>query len=188
MSMEYGLSALGAYAECEAAPGPPEWAKAIPATDRWMRWVDVILALLVFLIILPVLALIALAIRWTSAGPIIFAHDRVGLGGQMFSCLKFRSMALDADDRLAAVLANDPASRAEWARAHKLKNDPRITPVGRFLRKTSLDELPQLLNVLRGEMSLVGPRPIVPSEIVRYGRYIRYYVANAPMELPTPPF
>ncbi|MDP9056624.1 MAG: sugar transferase [Pseudomonadota bacterium] len=190
VKMESVLSTLSVRAECHVAPNPPPGASPIPATtipattipaiNSGLRWVDVIVAAILLLIILPVWALIALAIRLTSAGPIIFAHDRVGLGGQMFSCLKFRSMALDADDRLVALLATDSASRTEWAQDHKLKNDPRITRVGRFLRKSSLDELPQLLNVLRGEMSLVGPRPIVPSEMVRYGRYIRHYCSVRP--------
>ena len=160
----------------------PELAGVSLATDtyRGMRYVDAIVALIAFVLILPVLVLIALAIKSTSPGPVIFAHDRVGLGGRMFSCLKFRSMALDADDSLIALLASDPAIGVEWTQAHKLRNDPRITRVGGFLRKTSLDELPQLLNVVRGEMSPVGPRPIVLAEIYRYGRYIRHYCSVRP--------
>ncbi|OAN66504.1 sugar transferase [Sphingomonas sp. TDK1] len=124
--------------------------------------------------------LIAICTYVADPGPILFAHRRVGHGGKMFPCFKFRSMAVDAAERLKELLENDPAAREEWARDHKLRNDPRIVGIGRFLRKSSLDELPQLLNVLRGEMSLVGPRPIVVDEIERYGRYFSKYCEVKP--------
>jgi len=145
-----------------------------------MDVVNFVLALALFIFILPVLAAIALAILLQDDGPVVFAHKRVGRSGKPFYCLKFRSMAADAEARLAQVLREDPAARAEWERDHKLKNDPRITPLGNFLRKSSLDELPQLFNVLRGEMSLVGPRPIVHDEIAKYGRRFEHYCAVKP--------
>jgi lipopolysaccharide/colanic/teichoic acid biosynthesis glycosyltransferase len=138
------------------------------------------LALLALVFLLPVMLLVALAVYCQDGGPILFAHRRIGLNGRTFPCLKFRSMAVDAEQRLAALLVSDPAARAEWERDHKLRQDPRVTPLGAFLRKTSLDELPQLFNVLRGEMSLVGPRPIVEAEVVKYGRRFRSYCAVKP--------
>jgi Undecaprenyl-phosphate galactose phosphotransferase WbaP len=128
------------------------------------------LALLALVFVLPLMVVVALAIYVQDGGPVVFAHKRVGRGGRPFYCLKFRSMAKDAEARLSELLANDAEARAEWAKDHKLKNDPRITPLGRFLRKSSLDELPQLFNVLRGEMSLVGPRPPLPGEVEQYER------------------
>jgi lipopolysaccharide/colanic/teichoic acid biosynthesis glycosyltransferase len=141
---------------------------------------NVALAFLALVFLLPVLLAAAVAVYAHDGGPILFAHRRIGLNGRTFYCLKFRSMAIDAEARLAALLASDPVARADWERAHKIKADPRVTPVGAFLRKTSLDELPQLLNVLRGEMSLVGPRPIVEAEVARYGRRFRAYCAVKP--------
>lgn len=140
-----------------------------------MRLADVIISLLAIICLLPMLVATALAVAFTSRGPILFAHQRLGRGGISFPCLKFRTMVIDAEQRLAHILASDPTARAEWERDHKLKRDPRITPIGRFLRASSIDELPQFFNVLRGQMSLVGPRPIVPAEVVRYGRYFRHY-------------
>ena len=140
--------------------------------------IGVALAALLFL--LPVMLLVALVVYAQDGGPILFAHQRIGLNGRRFHCLKFRSMAADAEERLAALLASDPAARAEWQRDHKLRNDPRVTRVGAFLRKTSLDELPQLLNVLRGDMSMVGPRPIVEAEVSKYGHRFRDYCAVKP--------
>jgi exopolysaccharide production protein ExoY len=128
------------------------------------RAIDILGAGAILLLILPLMALIILAIR-RDGGPALFSHPRIGLGGRSFGCLKFRSMVTDADARLAKLLAEDPAAAAEWAVRRKLARDPRITRIGAFLRSTSLDELPQLLNVLRGEMSLVGPRPVVQQEL-----------------------
>ena len=120
------------------------------------------------------------AIVGLDGGPVFYAHRRVGARGRVFDCLKFRSMVVDGDAVLQAVLASDPQAADEWARTHKLRRDPRVTWIGRFLRKTSLDELPQLLNVLRLEMSLVGPRPIVSLEIPKYGEDIAYYYETRP--------
>lgn len=104
-----------------------------------------------------------------KTGPVFFSQERVGQGGRIFKCVKFRTMHPDADERLRDLLASDEAFRREWEVDHKVKRDPRVTNMGRILRKTSLDELPQLINVLKGDMSIVGPRPIVPEETVRYG-------------------
>ena len=145
-----------------------------------IRGLDIVFALTALLIFAPLMLLLALAVAILDPGPIFFAHKRIGLGGKDFYCLKFRSMAVDAEQRLQALLASDERARAEWAKDQKLRNDPRITPLGQFLRKSSLDELPQLFNVLRGEMSLVGPRPIVRSEVPRYGRYFEHYCAVRP--------
>jgi len=101
---------------------------------------------------------------------VLFRHQRVGRDGRLFYCLKFQTMVPNAEALLQQLLASDPELRAEWERDHKLKDDPRVTPLGRFLRSTSLDELPQLWNVLKGDMSLVGPRPVTRQELLRYGR------------------
>ena len=110
----------------------------------------------------PLLIAIAIAVKCTSQGPVFFVQQRIGRGYRRFGCIKFRTMELDADRRLQSLLASCPQLRAEFEKDHKLRNDPRITPIGQFLRTTSLDELPQLLNVLNGEMSLIGPRPERP--------------------------
>jgi lipopolysaccharide/colanic/teichoic acid biosynthesis glycosyltransferase len=141
---------------------------------------NVALAVVAVIFLAPVMVAVALAVFLQDGGPVVFAHRRIGRGGRYFYCLKFRSMAIDAEQRLAELLANDPVARAEWEKDHKLRNDPRVTRLGAFLRKTSLDELPQLFNVLRGEMSLVGPRPIVDAEIPKYGRRFVSYCAVKP--------
>jgi undecaprenyl-phosphate galactose phosphotransferase len=127
----------------------------------------------------PLLAYLAWRVRETG-GPAIFGHRRVGRYGRTFRCLKFRTMVPDAESVLARHLEGDPAARADWERDFKLKDDPRITPIGRFLRRTSLDELPQLWNVIKGEMSLVGPRPIIEDELRRYGDQVDYYLEVRP--------
>lgn len=144
------------------------------------RALDIVLSLALLLFFLPTLAMLALAVKLQDGGPILFGHARIGRGGRTFRCWKFRSMVVDAEARLNALLASDPVARAEWDATHKLRRDPRVTPIGRLIRVTSLDELPQLLNVLAGDMSLVGPRPIVLAEVPRYGRWFRYYVAVRP--------
>jgi Undecaprenyl-phosphate galactose phosphotransferase WbaP len=147
---------------------------------RAVKWMlDHIIAAVVLILIFPLLFVVSLLVCM-DGGPVIFGHRRVGLGGQPFRCLKFRTMVMDSAAVLARTLAEDPDAAAEWAENHKLRNDPRVTRVGRFLRVTSLDELPQLFNVLRGEMSLVGPRPIVQEEVVRYGQDIEYYYRVKP--------
>jgi len=128
----------------------------------------------------PLMIVVALAVYLQDGGPIFFAHRRIGKDGRPFPCLKFRSMAVDAEARLQQLLASDPAARAEWTANHKLKFDPRVTKLGDFLRRSSLDELPQLFNVLRGEMSLVGPRPVVHAESAHYGHWFDTYCSVRP--------
>lgn len=128
----------------------------------------------------PLFIFSALAIWMTDGAPIFFGHYRVGSEGRLFKCLKFRTMRVDAQERLVELLQTNPEARAEWERDRKLLNDPRITAIGHFLRKTSLDELPQLLNVVRGDMVLVGPRPITVQELQRYGRTRWHYLSVIP--------
>ena len=144
------------------------------------RMLDLLLTIPVLIILAPVLCLVALAVWINDGGPVFYGQMRIGYQGRTFRCWKFRSMVTDADAVLAQLLAISPEARAEWARDHKLKVDPRITWTGRFLRSTSLDELPQLWNVLRGEMSLVGPRPIVVAEVGRYGSRFHDYCTCRP--------
>ncbi len=135
---------------------------------RGKRLVDIVLSLVLLILLSPVLLVVMLLVARDGAAPIYVQH-RTGRRGQDFECLKFRSMVPDADAMLHRLLAQDPAAAAEWRRTQKLENDPRVTRIGRFLRATSLDELPQLWNVLRGDMSLVGPRPVTEEELARYG-------------------
>ncbi len=158
----------------------PAFDEPLPRDEALLRAFDIVGACLALVLALPAMVLIALAVRLTSPGPVLFAHRRVGRGGRRFACLKFRTMIPDADAQLRALLDRDPAARAEWQRSQKLRRDPRVSPIGRFLRRTSLDELPQLFNVLSGEMSLVGPRPIVEAEIARYGRHFALYCRVRP--------
>ncbi len=129
------------------------------------RFFDIIFSLCVLAILLPIFLLIMLSIFFNSRGSIIYAHPRVGRGGKPFRCYKFRTMYRDADVRLLQLLESDPKLREEWNQRRKLYNDPRITPIGHFLRKSSLDELPQFWNVLKGDLSIVGPRPVVEEEL-----------------------
>ncbi|MFT8247275.1 sugar transferase [Roseomonas sp. BN140053] len=141
---------------------------------------DVLLAGAALLLLLPLFALLWVAVR-RDGGKAFFGHTRIGRHGQRFQCLKFRSMVPDADAALARLLAEDPEAARQWAETRKLPRDPRVTRLGAFLRATSLDELPQLINVLRGEMSLVGPRPVVQDELDRhYGSHRASYLAVRP--------
>ena len=138
------------------------------------------LALVLWCVLSPLLLLVTFLIWRIDGAPILFGHYRVGKNGKLFKCWKFRSMRRDSDEVLAKLLKTDPAAREEWTRDQKLTNDPRITPIGHFLRKSSLDELPQLLNVIKGEMVLVGPRPVTVGELTRYGNARWHYVSVAP--------
>ena len=151
-----------------------------PAGWPLKRSFDFVVAALMILALSPLLVGVALMVRVTSPGPVLYGHIRVGLNGQYFRCWKFRSMVPDADTALARYLSRSPDARREWAGSRKLRHDPRITAVGAVLRSLSIDELPQLFNVLAGEMSLVGPRPVVPDELSRYGRSARHYLRVRP--------
>lgn len=141
---------------------------------------DLLLVFLTLPVAIPLGVLLAILVKLTSRGPVLYRHRRIGQYKQPIHVWKFRTMYQDSGHVLELYLNTHPEARLEWAQTHKLKNDPRITPVGRFLRKTSLDEIPQLLNVLAGEMSLVGPRPIVDEERVKYGSYFRTYCHALP--------
>jgi exopolysaccharide production protein ExoY len=166
-----------------AQPEVPWQRGALPGGSYWDRVytrLNQALAACVLLLLSPLLLLIAALVLWGRDGPLTYGHYRVGQGGQLFRCLKFRTMVPDADRALADLLARDPAARAEWERDQKLRRDPRVTAIGRVLRKTSLDELPQLLNILRGEMHFVGPRPVTLGELQRYAGHKRHYLSVKP--------
>lgn len=147
---------------------------------RGKRAFDVVFTLTVLMFLAPAMALIALGLLIQDGRPIFFRHQRIGKDGRTFTCLKFRSMRKDAAKVLAELLERDPARREEWAQTQKLKDDPRVHTLGRYLRITSLDELPQFINVLKGEMSVVGPRPIMLEELNRYGTHVGCYLAMTP--------
>lgn len=148
--------------------------------DELIRIVDIILATWALLFMAPLMIFIVCCQIVLNPGPIFFIHSRVGRYGQMFPCIKFRTMVPNAEQKLAEILASDAMKRHAWDRDQKLDNDPRITLFGALLRKSSLDELPQLCNVLRGEMSLVGPRPITVAEVSRYGYRFKSYSSVRP--------
>jgi Undecaprenyl-phosphate galactose phosphotransferase WbaP len=144
------------------------------------RILDIVLIILSIPVLVPALFLVGLVVKLTSRGPAFFSHRRICRDGAFFSMWKFRTMCVDSSDVLEQYLAKHPKARSEWARSHKLRHDPRITPVGLFLRRFSLDELPQAWNVLRGQMSLVGPRPIVAAEVEKYADSFEYYCRVKP--------
>lgn len=143
------------------------------------RLFDIVGAIALTVVGLPLIAIVAICIR-VSGSPVIFSHTRIGLDRKPFRCYKFRSMVPNAEERLQKLLETCPATLQEWRTNHKLRNDPRVTPFGRFLRRSSLDELPQLWNVIKGDMSLVGPRPIVADELERYGNKAHMYASTKP--------
>lgn len=143
------------------------------------RMADILLSSCALILLFPLFAYVYIQIK-QDGGKVIYGHQRIGKNGKPFDCLKFRTMVEDSDQVLQDLLENDPLAKAEWEKDFKLKNDPRITTVGYFLRQTSLDELPQLWNVLKGEMSLVGPRPIVAEELSRYDEDVDYYFMAKP--------
>lgn len=147
---------------------------------RFKRAIDIALGLLFFLLTLPLMILIAVLVRLDSPGPALYRSGRIGRGGVRFKMWKFRTMVDCAEEALEQYLADNPAARAEWDLNQKLKNDPRVTRVGRVLRKLSLDELPQFWNILVGDMSLVGPRPIIQDEVHHYGDRLQSYISVRP--------
>ena len=144
------------------------------------RVIDIALSLSALIFVAPLMVLIAVVIKMQDGGTIFFSQRRIGRSGREFSCLKFRTMVADAQKRLDDLLASDPAAAREWEDNRKLTKDPRITAFGEFLRKSSLDELPQLINILKGEMSIVGPRPIQRSEAIKYGDKFDFYLSTRP--------
>jgi len=151
-----------------------------PGADAAKRTVDLLLSGLLLALLSPIFVLVALAIKFTSKGPAFFGHVRYGRSGSTFKAIKFRTMLTNGDEVLKNHFASNLTALSEWLRDQKLKDDPRVTPVGKFLRRYSIDELPQLINVFRGEMSLVGPRPIVKAEIPRYGKGYGLYTRVIP--------
>ena len=143
------------------------------------RMFDTLITLFLLIFLSPLFIFLYFHIK-RDGGPAFFRQERIGRHGKVFECLKFRTMVTNAENHLQTLLSKDPALKAEWDKDHKLKNDPRVTPLGFFLRKTSLDEIPQLLNVLKGEMSLVGPRPIVKAELNKYGDDLDYFLMVRP--------
>lgn len=149
------------------------------SSRKLKRMFDIMGSLVIITLLSPALIYICCKVK-KDGGPAIFGHERIGKGGKSFKCLKFRSMVINSKEVLQELLENDPTAREEWDATFKLKNDPRITKIGSFLRRTSLDELPQLFNVLKGEMSLVGPRPIITAELERYNEEVDYYLLSKP--------
>lgn len=170
LSMSDDSGAIGA----QVIPG------VSPFQSTVWRIFDVVVASAILLLMLPFLTCLALFLFLSDPGPIFYAHRRIGYKGRFFRCLKFRTMHVDGDAILQRYLAECPEARHEWDEYQKVKCDPRVTRVGAFVRKFSLDEFPQLINVIMGDMSIVGPRPIVPKEVVRYGRLFEYYCRVRP--------
>jgi exopolysaccharide production protein ExoY len=167
------IATIHPTAETRATIEVPEVAYLTPVGGALKRALDIAIALLVLTLFGPLMGFIAVGIRLCMGGPVIFRQERIGFNGCTFVCFKFRSMVRNADDILRGHLARDPSAAREWQETQKLRNDPRVSFFGNLLRKSSLDELPQLFNVLRGEMSCVGPRPIIPAELGRYGAHAR---------------
>jgi undecaprenyl-phosphate galactose phosphotransferase len=169
-------------------PTPPRQEPRMPVRQVGLSWVehvakrtfDLVSVVAMLVLFSPIMLAVALAVRLTTGKQVIYGHTRIGRDGQEFKCYKFRSMVTNADEVLKQLLETDPQALAEWNRDFKLKNDPRITRVGRFIRKTSLDELPQFWNVLRGDMSVVGPRPVVRQELDRYYAAAREHYLSVP--------
>ena len=144
------------------------------------RCIDVLAILMSFPILIPMMIILSLLTKCTSKGPIFYGHERIGKNGKVIKCWKFRSMCVNSQEILEKILATDPVRRAEWEKDRKFVDDPRVTKFGKFLRKTSLDELPQLFNILFGDMSLVGPRPVTEPELKKYGEYKDYVLSVVP--------
>jgi exopolysaccharide production protein ExoY len=152
----------------------------LPVGNAVKRGLDIFIAVSAIVLLLPLLVLVALTIALQTQGPVLFRHRRIGFNGRSFECLKFRTMAADGAQRLRDYFNEHPEAESEWIETQKLRNDPRVTAIGSLLRKTSLDELPQLFNVLIGDMSIVGPRPVTREELPRYSAKVANYLACRP--------
>jgi len=155
-------------------------ATALPIGGLVKRSFDVTAAACALILFSPIFLMIMALVKYTDNGPAFYGHTRIGHNGRPFKCLKFRTMAVNGDELLRGYLRDNPEAAEEWRRTRKLKADPRVTVVGQVLRKLSLDELPQLLNILRGEMSVVGPRPVVDDELKVYDSFAVYYLRTRP--------
>jgi exopolysaccharide production protein ExoY len=151
-----------------------------PIGGALKRGFDIVVAAVGLLLLSPLFLMIALLVKCSDGGSVFYGHRRVGRNGELFHCLKFRTMVPNGDQVLAAYFSRNPEARKEWNATRKLQNDPRVTGVGAVLRKLSLDELPQIINILRGEMSIVGPRPVVADELEMYGGAADYYLKSRP--------
>jgi exopolysaccharide production protein ExoY len=154
--------------------------RVIPLGGIAKRVFDISMATTAILMLAPLMIGVAVLVRLSSSGPVLYGHTRIGFGGKSFRCWKFRTMVTHGDIVLANHLRDNPEARAEWHDTQKLRQDPRVTPLGNVLRKLSIDELPQLFNILSGEMSIVGPRPIVTDEVRRYGPSLGHYLRARP--------
>ncbi|WP_410010463.1 sugar transferase [Phyllobacterium sp. A18/5-2] len=170
----------GQAAAKTAKSGDLRASRPYPIGRSSKRAVDLLIATSALVLLSPLLLIVAIIVKLADGGPVFYSHTRVGLGGVAFGCLKFRTMKTDTSAQLANLLQANRAARIEWEATRKLKNDPRVTVVGEILRKSSIDELPQLINIVRGEMSVVGPRPITAEELPLYGEYISTYMAGRP--------
>ena len=185
-SSGFGAAPFGLAESTVTSRFPTTTHRTIASPERLFRYrvvkrlMDIALIVVASPVLLPVLLAIAAAVRLSSPGPIFFSHRRIRRHGEFFSMWKFRTMCVNSAEVLETYLRSHPEARAEWQATHKLKFDPRVTAVGRFLRRTSLDELPQLWNVLAGSMSLVGPRPIVAAEVEKYGEFFVDYCLVKP--------
>lgn len=152
----------------------------MPVGGMAKRALDIVLAVIGILLLLPLILGLVVILKLTDSGPLLYGHRRIGFAGREFRCWKFRTMVMDGDAVLQKYLRENPAKARLWNEQRKLVDDPRVTVVGAVLRKLSLDELPQLLNVLTGEMSLVGPRPVVRAELDHYASSTRHYLSARP--------
>ena len=159
---------------------PPASVGQPPVGGLYKRLFDITVAATAILFLSPLLVMLAALVKFSDGGRVFYGHRRIGQNGKNFYCLKFRTMVENGDEVLASHFLNNPASREQWDTTRKLHNDPRVTNVGQVLRKLSLDELPQLFNILAGDMSFVGPRPVMEDELERYGSTVDYYLKSRP--------
>ncbi|GAB5458896.1 MAG: hypothetical protein Hens3KO_19260 [Henriciella sp.] len=176
-----GFRIIGESGQVEAPPSPTQYRVDYQATGYpFKRAFDICFSLLALIFVAPLILVVAMIVRLHDGGPAFYSQKRVGKDGRTFNFYKLRSMVVDSQAQLEALMARDPEARREYTETHKLRNDPRITPIGKFIRKSSIDELPQLWNILIGDMSVVGPRPVEEFETYRYGDDYKHYCSGAP--------